>query len=480
MALIQLGVERPCGFRLISAYLFAFVAGGFVMKVRIRIETEFGWGERRSHEIGVIERSSIDASEDSLGISLAEGKSILEEVQRAVHQDHVEDISEVERACPHCQAYLRVHDRRKRRVDTLFGRVTVEAPRMCMCGLPGFPEFKVGHSPLTRILRDNATPELRRLQAELGGRHSFREAARLLNALTPCATQNHATIRNRLASVAKALEERCDEAPTGTGVQSNPSEVPGFLDSAYVRSRPENQRRNFEVIVGSIESETAEKRRFGSSQMGADRPTEYLRSNLKAAGWMDSVAVTVFSDGDSALPRLVKNATSADVHHALDWWHISVRIRHVETTFQTLLSQIEPDGAAEIAALVERLRWRIWHGQIDRALDALDDLFRFAMRAREYTYRESNDAALSAASRAIDLRTYLSRNLSAIVNYGDRRQQGKTVSTSRAEGLVNEIANVRMGKKQRMRWSPKAAHHVAIVSAAVLDGRLSSGYLAAA
>ena len=49
------------------------------MKVRIRIVTEFGWGERRSHEIGVIERSSIDASEDSLGISLADGKSILEE-----------------------------------------------------------------------------------------------------------------------------------------------------------------------------------------------------------------------------------------------------------------------------------------------------------------------------------------------------------------------------------------------------------------
>jgi len=53
------------------------------MKVRIKIETEFGWGECRSHEIGVIERCSIDPSEDSLGISLAEGKSILKEVQRA-------------------------------------------------------------------------------------------------------------------------------------------------------------------------------------------------------------------------------------------------------------------------------------------------------------------------------------------------------------------------------------------------------------
>jgi len=475
-------VEKHWGLELNSVYPVGFVAGGFVVKVRIRIETEFGWGECRSHEIGVIERCCIDASEDGLGISLAEGKSILKEVQRAVLQDQVEEISEVARVCRHCHSYLPVHDRRKRRVDTLFGRVTVKAPRvrMCMCGLPGFPAFKAAYSPLTRILKDNATPELRRLQAELGARHSFREAARLLNEFTPCATQNHATIRNRLASVARALEERCCEEPTDTAIQAKPTEVTVFLDSAYVRSRPEYQRRNFEVIVGSIESETVEKRRFGLSQMGADHPIEHLRSSLKAAGWEDGVAVTVLSDGDPALPRLVRNATGSDVRHILDWWHISARIRHVETTFQTLVSHIETESSAEIAALVETLRWRIWHGQTDRARDTLDVLFRFAMRVREHTHSQSNDAALSVASRAMDLRTYLSHNLSAIVNYGRRRRQGKAVSTSRAEGLVNEIANVRMGKKQRMRWSPSGAHHVAIVRAAVLDGRLSSACLAVA
>ncbi|MDA9865213.1 ISKra4 family transposase, partial [bacterium] len=342
---------------------------------------------------------------------------------------------------------------------------------------PGLPTFRAAYSPLTRIVSDNATPELRRLQAELGARHSFREAAHLLNKLTPCARQNHATIRNRLGSVAKALVEQSVEATAGTGNQSKPPEVTVFLDSAYVRSRPEYQRRNFEVIVRSIESETTQKRRFGLSQMGADHPVEHLRSSLKAAGWEDGVAVTVLSDGDPALPRLVRNATGADVRHILDWWHISVRIRHVETTFQTLMSHIETESGAETTALVETLRWRIWHGQTNRALDTLDVLFRFAMRVREYTYGKLEDAALSVASRAMELRTYLSHNLSAIANYGRRRKQGKAVSTSRAEGLVNEIANVRMGKKQRMRWSPRGAHNVAVVRAAVLDERLSPAIL---
>lgn len=169
--------------------------------------------------------------------------------------------------------------------------------------------MKVAHSPLTHLLPDHATPELRRLQAELGARHSFREAARLLNELTPYATQNHVTIRNRLATIADDLtnddHSKTDEAEE----RLKSSDVTVFLDSAYVRSRPVYQRRNFEIIVGSIESKRREKRRFGLSVIGANNPCEYLRRNLEAAGWRDGTAVTVLSDGNPALPRLVRGAT---------------------------------------------------------------------------------------------------------------------------------------------------------------------------
>ncbi|MDR7127401.1 hypothetical protein J2X53_004250 [Pseudorhodobacter sp. 4114] len=40
------------------------------MKVRIRIETEFGWGERRVHEVGVLDRSSTEVSAEDLGLNL--------------------------------------------------------------------------------------------------------------------------------------------------------------------------------------------------------------------------------------------------------------------------------------------------------------------------------------------------------------------------------------------------------------------------
>lgn len=375
-------------------------------------------GERRIHDVGVLDRSSTEAPADDFGRCLAEGKLILKEIQRAVLQDQGEEICEIERVCQTCRTYLPIHDRRSRRIDTLFGRVTVEAPRVriCMCRFPGFPECTAAISPLTRMLPGTATPAFCKLQADLAARHGFRDAARVFNVLTPCARQNHTTIRNRLASVADGLETLCPEVQKNPEVQSGKSEMTVFLDSAYIRSRPEQQRRNFEVLVGLIESKKGNKRRFGLSLAGADHRLECLRSNLKAAGWSPGSPITVLSDGDPALPRLVRNASNGNVEHILGWWHISARIRHVETTFQTLLPQLEKDETSDVEALLERLRWRIWHGQAHRALEERGILFRFAMQARDCTPGKTKEAALSAAARTMDLRTYMTHNLSARVN----------------------------------------------------------------
>jgi hypothetical protein len=72
-----------------------------------------------------------------------------------------------------------------------------------------------------------------------------------------------------------------------------------------------------------------------------------------------------------------------------------------------------------------------------------------------------------------ELKGYAQKSRDAIVNYHRRYHGKRSVSTSRAEGCVDEIANARMAKTQRMRWSPHGAHRVALVRTAVLDGRLN-------
>jgi hypothetical protein len=71
----------------------------------------------------------------------------------------------------------------------------------------------------------------------------------------------------------------------------------------------------------------------------------------------------------------------------------------------------------------------------------------------------------------------LANNQSALIDYGTRYRAARPISSSRAEGMVDEIANTRMAKRQRMRWSSRGAHRVATVRAAALNGRLESAFL---
>jgi hypothetical protein len=70
-----------------------------------------------------------------------------------------------------------------------------------------------------------------------------------------------------------------------------------------------------------------------------------------------------------------------------------------------------------------------------------------------------------------ELRGYIENNEDALIDYGQRYRAGKPISSSRAEGTVNQLVNARMNKRRQMRWSPRGAHRALQVRAAVLDGR---------
>jgi hypothetical protein len=91
--------------------------------------------------------------------------------------------------CRDCLTLRRLRVGRTRKVQTLFGTIIVDAPRIRACACRNHWGFvDVSQSPLAELLPDRCTPELRRLQAELSARHSYREAAaRPLAALLPCA-----------------------------------------------------------------------------------------------------------------------------------------------------------------------------------------------------------------------------------------------------------------------------------------------------
>lgn len=173
------------------------------MDVRIIVETTAETGKKWTEELRRL--SLTDQYHSELGLTLEQGKALLAQLQGSILRHQIEEISAASPTCPCCGRSRPVHDYRPRVLDTLFGRFRLRIPRRrkCSCRLGEADAL----SPFAQVLRDRAAPELRRLQAELGARHSFREAARILETFLPCAMQHHTTVRNRLGKVATDITE---------------------------------------------------------------------------------------------------------------------------------------------------------------------------------------------------------------------------------------------------------------------------------
>ncbi len=130
-----------------------------------------------------------------------------------------------------------------------------------------------------------------------------------------------------------------------------------------------------------------------------------------------------------------------------------------------------PPGQAQIDVI--RLRHLLWNGHYEKACEALERIVSWAKDASVL-----NDPAMEAGARRLvarraELRAYIENNEGALIDYGQRHRAGKPISTSRAEGTVNQLVSARMNKRQQMRWSPRGAHRVLQVRAAVLDGQFA-------
>lgn len=331
------------------------------MELRIKVEAVFEDGSIQQHELGSWKRSSDTLKPEALGLLLEDAHSILSRLQNVAVTAQVREISETSRPCPGCGKSRQIHDYRSRKLETLFGIVTVKVPRLKPCKCDDFANSKVSSlSWLTAAVPDRVTPELARLQAELGARHSYREAARLMNQFLPCSKQSHVTARNRLGKVAKEIEqsmlEHCKaEQPSGGDVEN----LSVFIDGAHIRCRPEFQKRHLDIVVGRIEGPTS-RVRFGVETSASMSMSAHIQAQLGQAGWRSGQPITVLTDGEPALANHIRWAVDGEVTHILDWWHISMRIKHVQNAVAGLHALVVGrKGADKLPWLAERIRWSV-------------------------------------------------------------------------------------------------------------------------
>jgi len=419
----------------------------------------------QASSLDVMEISRPDSLRDvvDLGLTLDEAKQILARVQQAVVAAQARGHAALRPDCPACGGRCHLKDWRSRRVATPFGEVTVRLPRF-LCPGCGRREAGVGWPAHCR-----STPELDRLQAHLSALMTYRVAAGVLAHLLPVAAgTSHETLRGRTLRAGERLRDAAATRPGATAVVAASAIALG-LDATFVRSCHRGER-HLEVRVGDAETPDGGRQVFGAVAKSGTDVAALIRRALDSVGRTGDTALTAFTDGCPGLRSVLADAgvTSPPI---LDWFHLSMRLRHAEQAAEGLPADApdQSQAKAAIVAEVERLRWRAWNG---KAKDARVTLKR--VRALLPAVEGEPARKLRRALRAVD--RYLRGQGAWLVDYAERHRAGLRVGTSVTEGTANFLVNRRMAKSPQMRWSRRGADLLLQVPCAVHNGAFGPGF----
>jgi hypothetical protein len=447
---------------------------------RVMVELSGADGSVQTYEVHVGSCIPAACSAETLGLTQAQAKQLLAELQRHLVQAQTEEYCRSRRRCPRCGAQRPLKDRRPRQLRSLFGVVTVHAPRFAPC------RCSVGHrqtlSPVGEIMPDRCTPEYERTLAEMGARLPYRRARALLDDLFPLGTPPVVeTIRQRTLRVGARLEGQAPASSRSTLAEAAES-ITLAIDTGHVRAVPTCQVRTFEIIVAQASNDNGKQLVFASVPDEAYHQAQQLRGVLHDLGATQATPVTILSDG-AAGPRAVgATASLGPTRHVLDCFHLVMRIHHVTQAVKGWPNDT-PENRAEGARLADvveaHIRWRLWHGQVQRALDLIGEtLGPLEAMAND----AASPAALPAGKVAKVLRgleTYVSGQSGIIIDYAKARRCGEPISTAITEGTVQWLLHRRMSASQQMRWSPRGAHLMLKVRTAVMNGTFDRDHAAA-
>ncbi|MFL5338371.1 MAG: ISKra4 family transposase [Geminicoccaceae bacterium] len=447
------------------------------MRWRVLLELAEAGGAVCVHEVGAGCNDTRAYSAETVGLSLDDAKRTLAALQRHLVQSQVAAHCRQRRGCLHCGAQRPLKDRRSRRLTSLFGEVEVHAPRFgpCRCGAASPRSI----TPVAEIMPDRCTPEYERMLAKMGALLPYRRAADLLEEVFPLGDAPVIeTIRQRTLHVGRRLERDAAAATAQSSGAKAAGSVVLSIDGGHVKSVRSYQARSFEVFVAQASNDSGDQIVFSSMPAEADRQRQQLANILQGLGATSDTPITILSDGAQGPRYLGETASSGPTKHVLDWFHLSMRIQHVAQTVKSWPDATANDTAtgARFADAVEHIRWRLWHGQVARALDLIGK----TLVLLDAEVETVGSAAAAKVRRVLrDLETYVTGQSDLIIDYGTARRRGEPISTAATESTVQWLLHRRMGAQQQMRWSPRGAHLMLKVRTSVTNQAFTGDYAAA-
>ena len=213
------------------------------------------------------------------------------------------------------------------------------------------------------------------------------------------------------------------------------------LDGGYVHSAHQSSRSDvwFEVIAGKSIAADGSAACFGFVQTYDTRPKRRLFEVLSSQGMQMNQQVTFVTDGGQDV-RELSLFLNPHAEHVIDWFHITMRLTTMGQMAKGLGGGAGSALASEIAGELERLKWFLWHGNLFRALQVVEDL------EMDLDTEDAGPEQRKLLKAIVEFGGYLRANGAWMPNYGERRRNGEVISSAFVESAVNQVVSKRMVK----------------------------------
>lgn len=455
--------------------------------MRMIIEARIEGCVEDSAPIRLAEFERADGQLKQLGLSLAEGKSLAHEAQRALVKAQTNAAVFALRVCPQCGATLSIKGKHTIQYRTVFGKVTIDSPQLRVCKCCRGTKGK-SFSPLAAEVPARTSPELEYLQVKWAAHLPYAVATTLLKELLPVDQAiSTSGLRNRVWAVGQEIDDQVESAIRGErDYPPANSQVKIFalaVDSAWLRHRPSQQEqdddklaqyfsskrppptgRHVNIIAGRAVRDDGSCKVYGYVNRQVTSAATRLDHFLSEQGAANDQRITVVSDGASEFEKAVEGS-KRQLIRILDWFHIAMKFRAIEQSAQKFPQMLAPGGRS-VRDEIASAKWLTWHGKGGEAvqrLKTIHDMFGVV---------PESSAHMTFWWNLRGTYWYLDSNRQYLVNYGWRYRRGMPISSSIAESAVNEVVSLRCAKKRQMRWTNQGAHLLVQVRVAVLNGDL--------
>jgi len=306
---------------------------------------------------------------------------------------------------------------------------------------------------ISSLFETNVHPDLSKLQTEAACNHTYREAQNIMNAHSYYHRKinNHEHIYRTVDIVGNYISRH-----QITEIPDNIDPVESLvcqIDGGHLKS-DEKDHRSFEVLTSVVyspenviyqekspDNNEVPRGKITSKHCAASSLDDNLatikRQTLVAAlkqGMTAETHVIALCDGAVNCWNVIQELEGrcCSITKILDWFHIAKRFQNI-----SLPKYLDEK--------LDHIKWCMWHGQSAKGLLRFDEII-------------NKTRVNKMKARLVQLKCYLENNETYLVNYKERYDAKKVISSSLAESNVETLINRRCKGKQHMKWSRKGVH----------------------